>query len=246
MTHAEYTSRDVGAAWAVHAFTASGVIVGMLGLHSVIQGDSRGAIIWLVVALVVDGIDGIIARKLEVGMRIPSVNGNALDLVIDYFTCTIVPVAFLDRFNMLPDNTEALVAMAIVAISALWMARIDQETDDGWFRGFPAEWNMIIPTLFLIDANPWANLAICIVFCALTLSRVQFPHPLSVREQRAVTALSMIVWVGSMTVLAVAKRRIWVFQLLIGIAPLWTMWLVVRRNFLRRTAVTPNRLPPES
>ena len=87
MTEGEYSQRDVRSAWAVHALTASGVIVGMVGLDSVIEGHARAAIIWLVVALVLDGIDGPIARKLEVHKRIPLLNGNSLDLVIDYFTC---------------------------------------------------------------------------------------------------------------------------------------------------------------
>ena len=47
-----------------------------------------------------DGIDGPIARKLDVRNRIPTLDGNSLDLIIDYFTCTIVPVAFLDRFDI--------------------------------------------------------------------------------------------------------------------------------------------------
>ena len=38
--------------------TASGVIVGMLGLDSIIDGHARAAILWLVVALLLDGVDG--------------------------------------------------------------------------------------------------------------------------------------------------------------------------------------------
>ena len=75
MTGCEYSPRDVRSAWAVHALTASGVIVGMVGLDSVIDGHARAAIIWLVVALVLDGVDGPIARKLEVQKRIPLLNG---------------------------------------------------------------------------------------------------------------------------------------------------------------------------
>jgi phosphatidylserine synthase len=120
--------------------------------------------------------------------------------------------------------------LIILAISALWMARTDQETDDGWFRGFPAEWNMIIPTLYLIDANRWANLAICVALRVLTVSRVQFPHPVSVRDHRAITLPSMLLWIGSMTWLAIAQRRIWLLQFIIAVSPLWTVWMVVRRN----------------
>ena len=230
MTLSQYSAGDVRSAWAVHALTASGVIVGMLGLHSIIDGHARAAIIWLVIALILDGVDGPIARKLEVRKRIPTVDGNALDLIIDYFTCIIVPVAFLDRFSVLPDNTIAPTGFTILFVSALWMARTDQETVDGWFRGFPAEWNVIIPTLFLIDANRWFNLAVCAVLCALTLSHVDFPHPVSVREQRPIALTFMFLWIGSMTWLAIAQHQITWLRIVLIIAPLWTVWQVVKRR----------------
>ena len=119
-----------------------------------------------------------------------------------------MPVAFLYKFDILPDDTVGPIGFAILFVSALWMARTDQETADGWFNGFPAEWNMIIPTLFLIHAEPWVNFAICVIFCALTLSRVQFAHPVSVREHRAISLTFMIVWLGSMTWLAIAQHDI--------------------------------------
>jgi phosphatidylcholine synthase len=225
----EYTRRHIRSAWAVHALTASGVIVGYVGLNSVIEGHARAAILWLVGALLLDGVDGPIARRLDVRTRIPTLNGNSLDLIIDYFTCTIVPVAFLYRFSILPDHTVGPVGFAILFVSALWMARTDQETADGWFNGFPAEWNMIIPSLFLIRANVWVNLAICVAFCALTLSRVQFAHPVSVSERRAVSLTFMVAWLGSMTWLAIAQRDVPVVRLVLIVAPLWTIAQVILR-----------------
>ncbi|HEX2783976.1 MAG TPA: hypothetical protein VHN36_10350 [Ilumatobacteraceae bacterium] len=226
-----YTRRHVRNAWAVHALTASGVIVGYIGLNSVIGGHARAAILWLIGALLLDGVDGPIARKLDVRSRIPTLNGNSLDLIIDYFTCTIVPVAFLYRFDVVPDDTVVPIGLAILFVSALWMARTDQETPDGWFNGFPAEWNMIIPTLFLIRANLWVNLAICIVFIGLTLSRVQFAHPVSVREQRSISMAFMFAWLGSMMWLAIAQSDVRPVRLVLILAPMWTVVQVVQRTW---------------
>ncbi|HQZ33990.1 MAG TPA: hypothetical protein PK020_06170 [Ilumatobacteraceae bacterium] len=225
-----YTRRDIRTAWAVHALTASGVIVGYVGLNSVIEGHARAAILWLVAALVLDGVDGPIARKLDVGNRIPTLNGNSLDLIIDYFTCTIVPVAFLYRFDILPSKTVGPIGFAILFVSALWMSRTDHETADGWFNGFPAEWNMIIPTLFLLHPNTWFNLGICVAFIALTLSRVQFAHPVSVREHRPFSLTFMIAWLTAMTWLAIAQHDIVGVRALLIIAPLWTVIQVVLRR----------------
>ena len=225
----DYTRRHIQNAWAVHALTASGVIVGYVGLNSVIDGHARAAILWLVAALILDGVDGPIARKLDVRSRIPTLNGNSLDLIIDYFTCTIVPVAFINRFDVLPDDTVGPIGFTILFVSALWMARTDQETADGWFNGFPAEWNMIIPSLFLIGANPWINLVICVVFCVLTLSRVQFAHPVSVREHRPASLAFMLAWLGSMTWLAIIQRDNTALRIVLIIAPMWTIAQVVIR-----------------
>ena len=224
-----YSSRHIRVAWAVHAVTASGVIVGYVGLNSVIEGHARAGILWLVAALLLDGVDGPIARKLDVRTRVPTLNGNSLDLIIDYFTCTIVPVAFLYRFDLLPDHTVGPIGFAILFVSVLWMARTDQETADGWFNGFPAEWNMIIPTLFLVHANPWINLAICLTFCVLTLSRIQFAHPVSVREHRPVSLAFMVAWLGSMTWLAIAQHDIPAVRAVLIVAPAWTIAQVVLR-----------------
>ena len=230
MTERSFSAGHIRAGWAVHAITASGVIVGMVGLHSVIDGHARAAILWLVGALILDGVDGPIARRLDLRVAIPTLNGNSLDLVIDYFTCTIVPVAFLDRFGVLPENTIAPMGFAILLISALWMARTDQETPDGWFRGFPAEWNMVIPTMFLLQSNRWLNLAICAVLCVLTLTKVQFPHPLSVRAGRPVALVFLAMWLGSMVWLAIAQRQITLLRIVLTIAPVWTVWQVVDRS----------------
>ena len=229
---AEYTDRHIRAAWAVHAFTATGVIVGFVGLNSVIEGHARAAILWLVGALLLDGVDGPIARKLDVRNRIPTLNGNSLDLIIDYFTCTIIPVAFLCKFDVLPSKAVGPLGFAILFVSALWMSRTDQETADGWFNGFPAEWNMIIPTLFLLHPNPWVTLIICVIFCGLTLSRVEFPHPVSVREHRAVSLAFMFAWLASMIWLAIAQRDVTGVRIALIVAPMWTIAQVVRR--LRR------------
>ncbi len=177
-----YTQRHIRVAWAVHALTASGVLVGYAGLNAVIDGNASAAILWLVGALLLDGIDGPIARRLDVAGRIPTLNGNSLDLIIDYFTCTIVPVAFLSRFDILPAHTVGPIGFAILLVSALWMARTDQETPDGWFNGFPAEWNMIIPTLFLL-ANGTLVQPGCLrgVLCADALQGAVSPPGLGAR-----------------------------------------------------------------
>lgn len=224
-----YRRHEIGVAWGLHTVTAAGVVVGYVGLNSVMEGHARAAILWLVAALVLDGIDGPIARAIDVGARVPVLNGNTLDLIVDYFTCTIVPVAFLYRFNVLPDDVGGPIGFAILLVSALWMSRTDQETADGWFRGFPAEWNMIIPTLYLVHADRWLSAVVCVAFCGFTLSSVEFPHPVSVRHQRGISIGFLLAWLGSMTWLAIAQRVIPPVRIVLILAPIWTVYQVISR-----------------
>ena len=231
-----FSKRAIQAAWALHVFTASGVIVGFIGLTSVVEGHARAAILWLVGAMVLDGVDGPIARKIEVSKRLPNIDGNSLDLIVDYFTCTIVPVAFLDKFDILPAHTIGPIAFVILLTGALWMARTDMETKDNWFRGFPAEWNVIIPTLYLLDENQWFNVAICGLLCAASVTyRFEFPHTVRVVEYRKISLAAMVLWLGSMTALGIQQdhKSQWLRYVLIA-APMWTLWQVVRRYAQQR------------
>ncbi len=233
-----HTRRQIQFAWALHALTASGVIVGFIGLNAVIEGHARAAILLLVAAMVLDGIDGPIARRIRVSERLPNIDGNALDLIVDYFTCTIVPVAFLDKFGKLPHNTVGATGLVILFTGALWMARSDMETDDNWFRGFPAEWNVIIPTLYLLHLNAWVNLGICALLCAMSITYTfEFPHTVRVRERRVVSITMMVLWLGSMTALAVQQDRPteWL-RWMLALTPLWTAWQVAERFARKRLA----------
>ena len=69
---------------AIHTFTALGAITGILALEAVYDGKIRRALVWLVVCQILDGVDGPLARKAEVGRNAPHIDGHILDLVVDY------------------------------------------------------------------------------------------------------------------------------------------------------------------
>ena len=47
--------------------------------------------LWLFAALVVDGVDGTLARAARVKAVAPRIDGDALDLVVDYLNYVFVP-----------------------------------------------------------------------------------------------------------------------------------------------------------
>jgi phosphatidylcholine synthase len=122
----------------------------MLALEAVFDGKPKLAMIYLLITQIIDGIDGPIARQYDVKSTVPKIDGYVLDLVIDYVTCVVVPAAFMHRFDMLPHTFSIPLVGLVVFMSAIWFSRTDMMTEDNWFNGFPATWNLVAPTLFLL------------------------------------------------------------------------------------------------
>jgi len=190
------------AGYVLHVVTASGAVVGMLALQAVIDGRVRDALVWLVVCLVLDGIDGPIARKLDVVINAPWLSGKTLDHIVDYVTCVVVPVAFLLNLNMLPKNYETFVAGTILLTCAIWWARTDQKTEDSWFTGFPCVWNFVVPTYLLLHTTPNQVAIISLVLCALQLTNIKFPHPVRSREFRKLTLFFSSIYLIAISIMS--------------------------------------------
>ena len=167
--------------------TASGAVAGLLALQAVIDNNIRGALMWLVVCQVLDGLDGPIARKIDVVIHAPRVDGYVLDLIVDYLTCVVVPVALLVRLQILPQEFQTLIAGLILLMSALWFARTDIETEDHWFNGFPAVWNLAVPTYLVLDLKPNTVAIVTLILCFSQLTMLKFPHLVRVKELRFIT-----------------------------------------------------------
>ena len=186
------------AGYALHVMTASGAVAGLLALQAVIDGNIRGALLWLVVCQVLDGLDGPIARQIDVVIHAPRVDGYVLDLIVDYLTCVVVPVALLVRLQILPHEFQTLIAGLILLLSALWFARTDIETEDHWFNGFPAVWNLAVPTYLVLDLKPNTVAIVTLILCFSQLTMIKFPHIIRVQAFRYITLPFGILYIGNL------------------------------------------------
>lgn len=183
-----------GAAWAVHVFTASGVVIGFFALLAVIDGEPRAALLWLGLATFIDGLDGPAARKLGVREAIPRFDGATLDNVVDYFTWVVVPALFIYRFGLLPDSFALAGAAFIMATSLYTFANLDLKTSDNYFVGFPAIWNVVAFQMFILESPQLLNLGVTAALGILTFLPVKFVHPLRVKEWRIPTIVMTTLW----------------------------------------------------
>ena len=191
----KHATRDMSLA--LHAFTATGVLVGMAALVAVLDGSARLAIIWLLVAQLIDGIDGPLARRLLPEEATTKFDGYVLDLVIDFVTCVLVPAAFLWELKMVNHDRSGMIAVAaLLMFSCLWFSRTDQQDSESWFHGFPASWNMVVPTLWLLDSSHSVTLVVVAILSILTMTNVQFAHPVRVVQWRVWNMAAISIWVA--------------------------------------------------
>jgi phosphatidylcholine synthase len=196
-----YTPAQRGGAWLVHSFTTLGIVAAMLALRDVLVGKPDYAIVWLLLTLLIDGVDGPIARAMEVEKRVPGIDGFLLDLIIDYVTCVVVPACFMYQFEVVPQNNFGIAVLCVMVFtSAIWFARKDMMTEDNWFRGFPAAWNIVGPLMFLLEARTWIGATITLVLSVLCLSNMPYPHIARARYLRPYTIVGATCWIGGVSI----------------------------------------------
>src|ERR1700683_5275432 len=142
------------AAFFVHVFTALGAGVALIALLEAVREHWAAMFWWLGVALVIDGVDGPIARRLDVVRVQPNWSGDVLDLVVDFVTYVFVPAYAITASGLLLRPTAALLGMDIAVSGALYFADRRMKSADNHFRGFPGLWNVAAFYLFLLHLPP--------------------------------------------------------------------------------------------
>jgi len=184
------------AAFAVHFFTASGAALGLFALFAAVERHWTLMFWYLAAALLVDGIDGSIARAIRVAEALPRWSGDVLDLVVDFVTYVFVPAYAIASSGLLPDFLGVPGGAVIVVTGAIYFADRDMKTADNYFRGFPALWNAAAFYLFLLRPQPWISTAVVLVLAVATFLPFKFVHPLRVQRWRGGTLMALVLWGG--------------------------------------------------
>ncbi|MCP8939499.1 phosphatidylcholine synthase [Alsobacter sp. SYSU M60028] len=189
-------------AYCVHFFTASGGALALLALLAAVEKNLAHSFAWLGVALIVDGIDGTIARALHVRDRLPNISGDVLDLVIDFTTYVFVPAAILVYSGIWERGFALTWAVAIVVSAALYFSDLRMKTPDNWFAGFPAVWNVVVFYLIIYQPSPWIATAVIAAAAVGQALPLVFVHPFRVKQFKPVTLVMCVVWMaaGFMTI----------------------------------------------
>ncbi len=165
------------AAWLVHLLTASGAILGLLALSAISRHRFIDAFWYMTGAVIIDSIDGALARRAMTKAVLPGIDGALLDNMVDYFNYVIVPAFLMIEAGLLPEGWSVMGGAAIVLASAYQFSQSDSKTEDNFFKGFPSYWNIVAFYFFLWQIHAWSAFLIVLALCLLVFVPVKYVYP---------------------------------------------------------------------
>jgi len=176
-------------------FTGLGALLALLAAEAAAVGAWERVFVWLGFAFLVDGVDGPIARAVDVAKRLPRFSGEVIDLVIDYLTYVFVPVLVLLAANRFGSEAAGYAMAALMLLSSLFhFSDAGSKARDLAFVGFPAIWNIIAFYIFALDLPPVVAMALVVIATALTFVPTHWVHPLRVEAMRPITIAVTVTW----------------------------------------------------
>jgi phosphatidylcholine synthase len=79
------------------------------------------------------------------------------------------------------------------------------KTDDNYFKGFPALWNLAAFYLYVLEPPPWLAAAAVAVLAALTFAPIRVVHPLRVKRLRPLHVALIGAW-GALALITLANN----------------------------------------
>jgi phosphatidylcholine synthase len=182
-------------ALAVHLLTASGAVLAMFAMLAAVQQEWSLMFLWLVVALIVDGIDGPLARRYDTQKNWPTYDGVLMDLIVDYLTYVFIPAFALFQSGLLPGWTGWLAIIVICYGSVIYFSDTRMKTKDNSFAGFPSCWNMVVLVMFATQPSQGIILATVILLTVTMFTNLKFIHPVRTTRWYPVSLTMCALWI---------------------------------------------------
>jgi phosphatidylcholine synthase len=202
------------AAVAVHAYTASGAVLGWLALRSAWEHDPRTAFLWLSLAVFVDATDGFAARTVDVRRHAPWIDGARLDDIVDFLTYVFVPLVILWDQQLLGGSSGLLAVAAVLIASGLGFSNLQAKTNDHFFTGWPSYWNLVAVYCLAWHMSQAATTVLLLVLAGLVFVPIKYVYPSRTHALMRTT---------------IALGGLWGIQMLLMIwwlpsVPAWLLW----------------------
>ncbi|NNU79586.1 phosphatidylcholine synthase [Halovulum dunhuangense] len=186
-------------AFSIHILTATGAALALMAMLAAGRGDWPMMFLWLLFAFLVDGIDGPLARRVDVARNAPQWDGVLLDLIVDYLTYVIIPAYAMVEAELIGPGWSLAAGLMICVTGAVYFADTRMKTEDKSFSGFPACWNMVILVLFAVDIGSWGAMLLMMAIALAQFFPLKFIHPVRTRRWRALNLPMVMLWAAAAT-----------------------------------------------
>jgi phosphatidylcholine synthase len=193
------------AAWAVHAFTALGLVAAAGIAVLIVEGGDVAftrAFELMIVATAIDALDGPLARYARVREVLPGFDGRRLDDLIDFLNYTCLPLFLIWRVGVLMGAQSWWLLLPLVA-SAYGFSQADAKTQDGYFLGFPSYWNVVAFYLYFLKLEAWLSVGILVTLALLTFVPLRYFYPTQPGFWNRLACVLAAVWGGLLVLILV-------------------------------------------
>ena len=202
------TRRLRAAGWALHAYTASGTVLALLIVAAALTGDTVRALWLMLAAMIIDGTDGALARRLRVKETIPGFDGARLDDIVDYITYTFAPIVLLWTGGFLPPGTAGVVVASIPLLASCYQfCQSNAKTADHCFVGFPSYWNVVAFYVVILHLPPLATAAVLTTCAVLVFVPIKYLYPSRTRTLRPLNVTLAGLWLGLYAVILATEPQ---------------------------------------
>lgn len=206
------TLRLIG--WGIHAYTASGLVLALLAVEALVRGDGSRFFLLNVLAVVIDGTDGTLARRFEVKKHVPEFDGARLDDIVDYLTWALLPALALPMLGLLSPGWSWAIALPVLA-SGYGFCQQRAKTDDA-FVGFPSYWNILALYIYVFRPPEALTVGLLAVLSLLVFVPIHFVYPTRTVMLRPLTISLSLVYTVACAALALRPDAAWSPPLALG------------------------------
>lgn len=226
-------------AYAVHVYTALGLLCSALIAAEILQANYRGAFFWMIVGVLVDATDGTLARKFRIKEVLPYIDGRKLDDIVDYLNFTFLPLWMVARAGWLPAPVSLWISIPLIASAFAFVNTGAKEENNGFFLGFPSYWNVFAfyTAYWLRDFGEWVVLAVALGLSFLSILPVRFVYPNRSPRWRRLFVFGGLAWlvvIGAILWFSEASPHFPALLWLSGIYPLFYVVASIYLDWRRR------------
>jgi phosphatidylserine synthase len=162
------------ATFCIHLLTLSGLALAFGAIVLCAQGSFNAAARSLLAVLVIDRLDGTLARHFRLRERIPEVSGETIDLVTDIAGLTFAPMFLFYRTGVFLPGWALPVCLLAVMTCSLKYAMKQNTLQDGYSLGAPPVYFSVFLLYFLHVSQIWATVYV-LGLTALCLFPIRYP-----------------------------------------------------------------------